>query len=437
LLLARIATLVLGFTINALLARLLSPRDVGLYFTTYTLVVIGSTVAELGMDRAVVRFVAANIGRGEPGRARNAIGKAFLVGSVGTVALGAILVVSGGHWLPGHVFRSGPIDGALLLAVGWLVGTALVQLSTESLRGLQRFGLTSLFDWLLVDIITATFFAAAWVQGVHLTYGRVVLVSAVATGIAAAVGLLVVARKTRALGGDGSQPIGEMLSVTWPLFVTNLGLFMVNAGVDIWILGVYRRQPEVALYGAAARTALLVAVPFTILLGTVPPLVAELHTRGRRGELERMLRIMATVTTLPAIVACVVFIVFGGPILGRFYGPFYARGATVLAILSLSQLASVALGACGVTLMMTGHQRTMMRVTVGTGLLSVLAAVILAPRFGAPGVAAATACGVLVQNLLQMLFVRRYLRVWTMAIPSIRPVHQFLGRTDEQREARR
>jgi O-antigen/teichoic acid export membrane protein len=228
-----------------------------------------------------------------------------------------------------------------------------------------------------------------------------------------------------------------MLSVTWPLFVTNLGLFMVNAGVDIWILGAYRPQPEVALYGAAARIALLVAVPFTILLGTVPPLVAELHARGRRGELERMLRIMATVTTLPAIVACVVFIVFGGPIMGRFYGPFYARGASVLAILSLSQLVSVALGACGVTLMMTGHQRTMMRVTVGTGLFSVLAAVILAPRFGGPGVAAATACGVLVQNLLQLLFVRRYLRVWTMAIPAIRPVHQFFGRTDEQREARR
>ena len=69
------------------------------------------------------------------------------------------------------------IAAAIPLAVGWLAGTALMQLATESLRGLQRFGLTSIFDWLLVDAITATVFGVVFVTGSRFHYSTAVLVS--------------------------------------------------------------------------------------------------------------------------------------------------------------------------------------------------------------------------------------------------------------------
>ena len=70
---ARIAGLGLGVVTNGLVARMLDPDGFGAYLLTATMVVIGSTVAKLGMDRAVVRFTASSLGVGEPRGARDAI----------------------------------------------------------------------------------------------------------------------------------------------------------------------------------------------------------------------------------------------------------------------------------------------------------------------------------------------------------------------------
>jgi hypothetical protein len=62
----KVVTIVLGLAISALLARLLTREEVGAYFTTYSLVVIGSTFAQFGLDRAVVRFVSVPSERATP-----------------------------------------------------------------------------------------------------------------------------------------------------------------------------------------------------------------------------------------------------------------------------------------------------------------------------------------------------------------------------------
>jgi O-antigen/teichoic acid export membrane protein len=48
--------------VNAMLARLLRPRDLGAYLTIYSRVVLGSIVGRLGMERAAVRFVSVALG---------------------------------------------------------------------------------------------------------------------------------------------------------------------------------------------------------------------------------------------------------------------------------------------------------------------------------------------------------------------------------------
>ena len=59
--------------VNALLARLLRPEELGAYFLTLSLVSITATIAGLGLSRTVVRLVAESVGREEPGRARGAV----------------------------------------------------------------------------------------------------------------------------------------------------------------------------------------------------------------------------------------------------------------------------------------------------------------------------------------------------------------------------
>jgi O-antigen/teichoic acid export membrane protein len=167
-------------------------------------------------------------------------------------------------------------------------------------------------------------------------------------------------------------------------------------------------------------------MPFHIFRGVAPPLIAELHAQRRLGELERTVRSGATLAAIPSLAVLVVFMLFGSSVMEAVYGPFYGQGASILAILSLGRLALVWTGSSGVALMMTGHHRAMMYITVVSGVLSVGGGILAAASYGALGIAATTAGAAILQNLLQLFLAKRYVGVWTHAYFGPRPLMRFL-----------
>jgi O-antigen/teichoic acid export membrane protein len=208
--------------------------------------------------------------------------------------------------------------------------------------------------------------------------------------------------------------------VAWPLLITNVVLLAVTQA-DLWIMGAFRSQHEVAVYGAAARVVLLVAIPLQIANAVVPPLIAEMYAQGRTQALERVLRATATLAGIPAFLVLAVFVVLGEPVLGVVYGGYYSEGAAVLALLSLGQLVNVWVGSCGMTLGMTGRQSTLMVITVVWATITVAVGLGVVDRYGATGVAAAAAAGLALQNLSTWLVTRYATGMWTHARLSSLP----------------
>jgi O-antigen/teichoic acid export membrane protein len=118
----------------------------------------------------------------------------------------------------------------------------------------------------------------------------------------------------------------------------------------------------------------------------------------------------------------------GKPLLGIIYGDFYREGAIVLALLSLGQIVNVWAGSCGLTLMMTGHQRTMMGITVACGFFVVAGAIWLVEGYGAAGVAAAAALAMILQNITMVLFAKQNTVVWTYARPALIDIYKLMPR---------
>ena len=119
----------------------------------------------------------------------------------------------------------------------------------------------------------------------------------------------------------------------------------------------------------------------------------------------------------------------GRQVMGFVYGPGAREGAQVLAILASARLVAVVTGNSGVALQMTGFQRTMFSLTVVTGVCSLAAEIVFGRLFGILGVAASTAGAQAMQNLLQLLFAKRRLGIWTHAELSLRPFVAMLKRT--------
>jgi O-antigen/teichoic acid export membrane protein len=130
-------------------------------------------------------------------------------------------------------------------------------------------------------------------------------------------------------------------------------------------------------------------------------------------RLERTLRAGAALVGAPALVILVVFIVAGGWVMETVYGPYYRQATALLVVLASSRLLAIWTGSCGIALMMTGHQRDMMWTTLASAVVSVGGGLLVAPRYGAMGVAVTTSLAQLVQNGSQLYLAHRRLGIWT------------------------
>jgi O-antigen/teichoic acid export membrane protein len=436
----RVLGLALGFAMNGLVARLLTLNEFGAFLLLNTMVVIGSTLAELGLDRAVVRFTAESIALGQPGRARASIRISLGWAAIGASAVGLVLALGVGQWFFGSVLNEPLVASVVPLGAALLFATAMQYMCAQSFLGLSRFAHSA-----VLQTFAADFFTVVVLGGVYLfartaslseTVALITLVSAVVLAITG----LVLLRTMRPLRGPGTANRRELFHVARPLLVSNLGIYLLGAGVDLWILGAFRPADVVALYGASSKLVVLVATPTIIFSGVIPPLAAELYAQGKVRQLERILRVGATLVGVPALLVLLMFIFAGPWVMSTVFTPVYAAGASYLVIKSIGRLVAVWTGSSGIALMMTGHQKDMMWTTILGATLSVGGGLLVTPRYGATGIAIATATAQVVQNGAQLVLARKRLGIWTYVTMSPSMIREILfgpkGRTKKEKDGK-
>jgi O-antigen/teichoic acid export membrane protein len=413
---------------NALLARLLSPQDLGVYFLAFSVVSIGALLGSLGLNQAVVRFVAEGMSLSWFGQTRRVVAIVFSLGTLGTLGVGFAYLLFG-HVVGSELFHAPALAAVTGLVAGWMMLVSLQTLLAEAFRGFHDIRLATLFNGLVTWVLLVACLSLLWLLKSDATLATVIVLATGSGFASALVAGWLLHRKVASLpqgeAGRSQIGVGQVMQVAWPLLVTNLALFAIIQA-DLWIVGAFRPQEEVAVYGAAVRLMTLVAMPLVIVNAVVPPLIAEMYAEGKREELERLLRTTATLAGLPAFLVLVGFVLLGGPLLGLIYGAYYSAGAVVLALLSLGQLVNAWAGSCGMTLVMTGHQRTMMNITAASGIVTIAAGIGVVEPYGITGVAVAAAAGLTLQNVLMWLMARRKTGIWTHA--SVRYTIANLGK---------
>ena len=272
-------------------------------------------------------------------------------------------------------------------------------------------------------------FATLHLRHQHVTVANAILLTIGAITVSLVASAILLWRRYARLRGPGDIRFREVLDVAWPMLGFNMATFLVGTGVDLWVVGALSSRGDVAVYAAASKLVFYVATPFIIASQVVPPIIAELWAQGKKSQLERSLREVATLAGVPALLVLLLFVFAGRQVMGFVYGPGAREGAQVLAILASARLVAVVTGNSGVALQMTGFQRTMFSLTVVTGVCSLAAEIVFGRLFGILGVAASTAGAQAMQNLLQLLFAKRRLGIWTHAELSVRPFVALLKRT--------
>jgi O-antigen/teichoic acid export membrane protein len=413
--------------VRALLARVLAPEEYGVFFKAYSLVLVGSMLAQLGLHQSVVRLIAELTGAGEESRVRGIVGLVYRWAFFGMLAVVALLQFGPGSWLARGLWNSDLLAASMGAVSAWLALKSFEVITSETFRGFKDLRFAAIFGGAITALLNVVVLLVLWLVLGTTDLGVVLWIIVGSTAISVLSGLVVLLVKLRPLPRGETVPGGDVFQLSWPLWLNGLVTYgMVQA--DIWILGATIGNAELAIYGVAASAVALVSQSLILVNLVVPPYIADLYARGERRRLERILRTTATLAGVPAFVILCAFIFFGGPILALLYTEPYRAGATILAVLSVGKMVNVLTGSCGVTMTMTGHQTVLLRITAVSTTLTLGAALLAVGRYGALGVAAAVSLGTVVQNLAMWLLTRRVTGMWThMALPTRAELGELLG----------
>ncbi len=395
-----------AFFSAVLLARLAGAEVVGSYAlatATATLVGIGAVG---GLDQVLVRAVAGDLRVGLSGRARATFNRIVAAVARNSLVFGLLFL---GLILAGLVAE--PLGGeriAFLAAVPGVAAAAHFRLGLGALRAAGR-PLSAQLVEALPSVLLLAILAGLWAARSPPTATLAVLLFYGTWMVAALAAFALVSRERRQWAAPVPVDLRPLQRAGLPLLAAGL----LQAFVDWFALAAVGRE-----VGAAEAGAFRVVVQITLLFGMLVAVAegwiaanvaSDIRIRDVRAAWRRHRRAAWTTTLLasPLLAATVLAPEW---ILGTFFGPEFTVAATALAIMSFGQLANVAFGPNGTMLTMNGNGTQVLLITTASTVMLVLLALVLIPRLGLEGAAAAYTGAIVLRKLLMAIAARRAIR---------------------------
>lgn len=411
----RILQLSLGTVTALLLPALMPASDVGTYFLAQVAIAVGAVLAQAGLTFVIPASLGKALARRDLAEAAGicraslllCMGASLAVCSVGLLLARAMpsaaLAALGFDWPVVWVIVA-MIPFAALCAVLAEMHRAGGNIAMASLlpnaqgAGVALFALAALAYISRPEIVQ---FLLAGLAGLFL-----------ATGVA----LFALRRNVDMLSRARAPRVPELAAIAWPALVTSLAALVVSLS-DQTIAGLIGGPVEAAHYGLGLRLSTLLSLPLAIVNATIMPQIVTSWARGRKRRLQHLLTASATIASCGAGVGLCGLLLLAALGPEPVWDSSYAPALTVAVILGCGQFVHTLGGSAGYLLLLLGHQKIFMRLTLIGGALAVALAAPAMWLFGIVGLAVVMAGANVAQTIAGVLLARRLLSLDSKARP--------------------
>ncbi len=178
---------------------------------------------------------------------------------------------------------------------------------------------------------------------------------------------------------------------------------------------------QIGQYGAAIRYSIFISLPLVSLNNIFAPTIAELHSKGERQKLKSMFKIVTKWTITFSLPIFLIVTLFSPYLLG-ISGPVFISAWPLLVAFALGGLINAGTGAVGYMLLMTGHNKVSFLNSLVAVLVNIGLGIVLTPRYGAMGTAISTGLAICVLNLMRLLQVRLLLKMQPYRWDTLKPI---------------
>jgi len=405
-----IFTAVLAYIFKIYLARVLGASALGIYALGMTIIGFLGIGNVLGLPDAAMRFVAQYAASENFAALRSLLWKGAALLLTGNLVFGALLLEAG-PWIATHFYHSPQLIRYLPLFAAIMITGALSSFFGKVVAGYKEVGQRTMITHFISSPLTMAVAVVLIALGGGLRGYLVAQVLASVVVLALLVGLswrlTPVAARSLNLRKVSLAP--EVWSFSAAMFGIRLMEFVMSQS-DRVALGYFRGAREVGIYSLAAAVIAYETVILQSVNQIFAPVIADLHTRGEKILLGRMFQTLTKWMLGLTLPLAMVAIVFARPVM-RIFGHDFAIGWPILIVGTLGQLVNCGVGSVGFLLLMSGHQRRLIRVQAVMAVVMVGLSLCMVPLWGAWGAALAAAATNIGVNLWNLVEVKSTLRL--------------------------
>ncbi len=408
------------FVIAYFLARILAAEGYGSYNLATSAAALFSGIGALGLDDAMVRYVAIQSSQGDRKGIVGTLQVGAVVGTIGGIVMGAIL------YLAAEPVSVGLFDEASLAPMLQIVALVIPFLTLSNVlagaaRGFKRMDYSAFAENVVQSVIRMVLVVALSFSG----FGPVTAV--VIFGISDIAATLTLLRLLRSevrysemRWRSGRREYRPLFRFALPLWLSGT-LVQFRKNLETVILGALGTIADVGIFTIASRVNMIGHVVYRSIVTSVKPVLAQLHAAGDRDGLQHMY-VTATRWMVSFNLPFFAVMTLYSEELLSIFGSTFAAGATALVLLAAAELVNSATGICGSIIDMAGHTRVKMAnsivwfgVVIGTDFW-------LIPAYGLIGAAAASLISTAFINILRVVEVAILDRVhpydWSQLKPA-------------------
>jgi len=419
-----IFTVATGYLFKVYLARVLGAEALGIYALGMTVSGFFGIFNALGLPQSAVRFVSKYTASRQWAHLSGFVVRSIAIILVLNCAL-AVLMVSAGPRIASRFYHAPALTPYIPLFAGIMLLGNLTFFLGQVLTGYKDVTRRTIITSFIANPLTMVFAILMITLGYGLwgyIFAQVLSAALMLVTLAVVVWRMTPVparlpfRHTAAL-----EP--QVISFSAAAFgIGFLGFLMAQA--DTALVGFYLDARSVGVYAVAMVIVAFIPVLLQSVNQIFSPVISDLHTRHQHELLSRMFQTLTKWIFAGTVPLAVVVMVLARHML-LVFGPDFERASSVLVIGTLGQLVNCAVGSVGFLLLMSGNERRLIKVQAAGGIFMIVANLILIPRFGITGAAAAAATTIAFTNFWNAREVRAvlgltpYNRTYWRLLPAI------------------
>jgi len=412
-LILRIFGMMVGYTFTLIVTRNLGASAWGIFALSFTVLQITSVIGKLGLDTALLRFIAQYNAQRKVKTAKYIYLKSIIV----IIPLSFLLSVFLYYLSPllaEKVFGKPHLASYFKLMSFALIPFVLLSINSESLRAFKKIKeyitLQNLLPFLCAFIFFSIFFYILHIKNIKV----IIIAYILGIGVSFFISFLLLNKEFSNKNGELEKiSLRQILSVSLPMFLSS-SLFMVMSWTDTIMLGMWRTEEEVGIYNIAVRLSMITSFTLGAINSIAAPKFAEFWGKKDLEGLKKVAQQSTKLIFWTSAPILILYILFPKFFMGIF-GKEFREGASALVFLTIGQFVNASVGSVGYILQMTDKQKIFQNIILIAAILNIMLNLFLIPKLGIVGAAIASAIAFCFINIIPFFLIRYYYGFFTVS----------------------